>query len=107
MNLIHNNINLKTFVLLLLLLLIQSCGDKEGGSEFDYIYIKEVQVTSHQVSEITVDNFARLIKILFKAGENVSAVEIKLTLANGVSMVQPSTTTAVYDLRNEATFQLE
>lgn len=106
-NFIHNNIYSKTFLLLLLLLLFQSSGDKETDSEFDYIYIKEVQVTSHQVSEITVDNFARLIKILFKAGENVSAVEIKLTLANGVTMVQPSTTTAVYDLRNEATFRLE
>lgn len=101
------NAILKTMVLSLSLLILQGCSDKEGGSERDFIYITDVRLVSHQATEITVDNFTRTIEFLLKAGENVSSVEIELTLASGVTMIHPSTATAVYDLSTETTIRLE
>ncbi|MFA5650108.1 MAG: phosphodiester glycosidase family protein [Proteiniphilum sp.] len=107
MTLIDNSHLRKILLLPLLLLFLQGCSDKENSNENDFIYISEAQVISHQGAEITVDNFARIIKVFLKAGENISSVEIRLILANGVSMVQPSAPTAVYDLSTEVTIRMD
>jgi hypothetical protein len=88
-------------------LLLISCSTQEDGDELDFVYISEVKVVSPQVEEVKVDNFRKTIEILFERRTDLSAVELELTLAEGVRMVKPETVRAVYDLTRETVIQLE
>ena len=92
---------------LLCSLLLISCSTQEDGDEFDFVYISEVKVVSPQVEDVKVDNFRKTIEILFDSKADLSAVELELTLAENVRMVNPETVRAAYDLTRETVIQLE
>jgi len=73
----------------------------------DFKYITDVEVISHQAHNVKIDNFQRTIELLFERGGDLSKVELKLTLANGVEMVAPQMVTAMYDLTSVAEIRLK
>ena len=92
---------------LLCSLLLISCSTQEDGDKVDFVYISEVKVVSPQVEDVKVDNFRKTIEILFDSKADLSAVELELTLAENVRMVNPETVRAAYDLTRETVIQLE
>jgi len=91
---------------LLCSLLLISCSTQGDGDELDFVYINEVKVVSPQGEEVKVDNFRKTIEILFDSKADLSAVELELTLAENVRMVNPETVRATYDLTRETVIQL-
>ena len=79
-------------------LLFVRCSGNGEQLDVDFKYITEIDVLSHQVHGVKIDNFQRTVELLFERGGDLSKVELKLTLANGVEMVAPQTVTATYDL---------
>ncbi len=81
----------------LLLIALQRCGEPEGSSA-EYLYITGVEVLSHDAGDVKVDNMLKTIELLMDRGEDLTQVELKLSLAEGVQMAYPATATATYDL---------
>jgi len=102
--------NCRISILLLLFLtsfILYSCSDKEKEIANDFIYITKVDVFSHKTIDIKVDNFRRTIELLMELGEDISAVEMKLNLADNVKMINPLTVVAKYNLKNNPKILLE
>jgi exopolysaccharide biosynthesis protein len=93
----------KIFILLLSFITIFafSCEDKETSSEpFTYL-VKEVKVLNAETRQITIDNFAHSVFIEFGDEVDISNVEIQIKLAEGVSMVTPANSRAIFDFSRE------
>ncbi|HHU26077.1 MAG TPA: phosphodiester glycosidase family protein [Bacteroidales bacterium] len=97
----------KCILLISLALMLVRCGSNGEQPDVDVKYITSIDVLSHQVHNVKVDNFQRTIELLFERGEDLSRVELKLTLADGVDMVAPQTATATYDLTDVAEIRLK
>ena len=69
-------------------------------------YVLSVEVVNRQVKEVLIDNFIKKIEVVLDKGEDLTNVELKLTLGEGVSMVSPNNSTAVYNLENTSDIQL-
>ena len=102
--------NCRISILLLLFLtsfILYSCSDKEKEIADDFIYITKVDVISHKTIDIKVDNFRRTIELLMDLEEDISAVEMKLNLADNVKIINPLTVVAKYNLNNNPKILLE
>lgn len=88
------------FVFLLLSFTVfASCREKPDDIH-DYIISAE---TVLPVAEsVDVDNFAHQIVFEYQSSSDLSNVQIKLNLAEGVEMVEPAEAVAYYDLTSEA-----
>lgn len=86
----------------ILLLLPIACSQKQHENDFDFRYITDLEVVSPKAVKVSVDNFAKRITLLFERDKDLSKVTLKLTLANGVEMVDPATATATYDLSDKS-----
>lgn len=99
--------NHKLIILLILLLLLPGCSGEGNENEYDFIYIRDVEVISHKTSDVEVDNFRGIIELFMDTRVDISAVELRLTLGDDVKMVEPKTAIAVYDLNNKPVIQVE
>lgn len=93
----------KIFILLLSFITIfaYSCEHKEtSGEPFTYL-VKEVKVLNAETHQITIDNFAHSVFIEFGDEVDISNVEIQIKLAEGVSMVTPENSRAIFDFSRE------
>ncbi len=95
------------FSITILSWMLFSCSDKSKENEFDFRYVTNLEVLSHKVLDVKIDNFKKTVYLLFERGQDFSKVEIKLTLANNVEMVKPQTTTATYNLTDKTEIQLK
>lgn len=78
-----------------------SCEHKEtSGEPFTYL-VKEVKVLNAETHQITIDNFAHSVFIEFGDEVDISNVEIQIKLAEGVSMVTPENSRAIFDFSRE------
>ncbi len=82
------------------------CKEDHNG-DTDFIFITGVEVLSHEVRDVNVDNFSETIELLMERGQDLSEVELKLVLAEGVNMVQPESATAMYDLTDKPVIHVE
>lgn len=89
----------------LLSIFLMGCSDKKD--DLDLIYITNLEVLSHKVYDVKIDNISKTIDLLFEKGQDLSQVEIKLTLASDVEMVYPQTTIAIYDLTTKTEISLK
>mgnify|MGYP000923871839 CR=1 FL=1 len=89
----------KLFILLLPLITIFafSCEDKETSTEPVTYLVKEVEVLNAETRQITIDNFAHTVFIEFADGADISNVKIQIKLAEGISMITPENSTAIFD----------
>ncbi len=87
------------FILLLSLITIFafSCEHKETSGEPFSFLVEEVKVLNAETRQIKIDNFAHSVFIEFGDGVNISNVEIQIKLAEGVSMVTPENSRAIFD----------
>lgn len=83
-----------------------ACQEKSRPIDYNIDYIQSVEVISPQAEKVEFDNFARFITIDFPINTDINDVEIKITLAPGVSMENPGETTSRYDLTKEAKFEV-
>lgn len=97
----------KIILLTILSLLLVSCSGSEEQPDSDFRFITDIEVLSHKAHDVKIDNFQRKVELLFERGNDLSNVELKLSLANGVEMVTPKTTTATYNLTDVAEIQLK
>ncbi len=75
----------KLFLLMLsLILLFDSCAEKSHSVDYDFEYIRSVEVITPKSDEVKIDNFAKKITIWFPANTKVDAVEIKFNLGKDV-----------------------
>lgn len=95
------------YILLVVLLLASynSCSSKSKEIEINN-YILSLEVTNKQVRDVSIDNFAKEIIIELAKHESKNNVRIKLTLADGVSVIQPESVEADYDLNSTFTLIL-
>ncbi len=93
-------------LLTVLSLLFVSCSGNGEQPDADIKYITDVKVLSHKTHDVKIDNFRKVVELLFERGSDLSQVELKITLADGVEMVTPKTTTATYNLTDVAEIQL-
>lgn len=84
------------------------CGCKENSDpiNFDVTYIHSVEIISSQAFKTNIDNFAHFISIDFPKYTDVTHVEIKLALAQGVTMEEPKELLSHYDLTKDASFKV-
>jgi hypothetical protein len=74
-----------------LMAFIFSCGGRTDQLSVDQL-ILDVQVKNNlNAQNIVIDNFAHFISFDFGKGADISNVELKITLAEGVTMVSPTT----------------
>jgi len=87
------------FILLLSLITIFafSCEHKETSGEPFPFLVEEVKVLNAETRQIKIDNFAHSVFIEFGDGVDISNVEIQIKLAEGVSMVTPENSRAIFD----------
>lgn len=88
------------------LLMAYACKDKSKTIDLDTEYIKSAEIVSPEAVNVKVDNFAHFIAIDFPVHTDVTAVKIKLDLAQGVSMEYPKEKVFQYDLTKETTFKI-
>lgn len=69
---------------LLVSIFIYSCGEKESKVDYDFEYIKSIEVISPKADDVKVDNFAKKIAIKFPANSNIDAVKLKFNLGKDV-----------------------
>lgn len=104
--LIYKNV-ITRLTLLILSIIFSGCSVEENRSEYDIIYISNVEVLSHKTSEVKVDNLRGIIELFIESVVDVSAVEIKLTLADNAKLIEPQKATAVYDLNSNPIIRVE
>jgi len=95
-------IYIRIILLTVAIVLNYSCGGNDD--KFDDIseFILVADVTNKQTSNIVVDNTAKKITFDLAQTEKRTDVNIKLTLADGVSMISPVTPQADYNLTTAA-----
>lgn len=84
-----------------------SCGSSDPVDNQDFNYILSVETTNPKAEKVKVDNFANFIELDFEKQEDLSNVQIKLNLNTSVVMVQPTETTANYDLTKESSIKVK
>lgn len=92
---------------ILLSLILNSCSGSKKENDFNFKYIDNLEVLSHKSVDVKIDNFMKTIDLLFERGQDLSKVEMKLTLTDNVQMVKPQSTTATYNLTDKAEIQLK
>lgn len=91
----------------LLILFINACGNNDDGSNIViHNYVESVSILNKQAGNILLDNFINQISVELVEDQDLSDVQIKLDLAEGATMVSPSTAEAVYDLTTSAKFTI-
>ena len=101
------NIRRILFHTFLLSILLMGCSGEKEEDDLDFKYITNLEVLSHKVYDVKIDNFRKTIDLLFERGQDLSQVEIKLTLASHVEMVHPQTATAIYNLTGNTEISLK
>lgn len=76
-----------------------SCGEKNATNHQPIErLVHEVSSSNFQLKDIQIDNLARTITIGLPKGESLSAVELEFVIGNGIEMVFPSTSKAIFNL---------
>lgn len=94
-------------MLVFIIALFVGCGDSDAVTDIDYKYIESIEVISPEASSVKLDNFAHLVEIEFYENVNLSAVQLKVNLNEGVKMVSPSSATSTYDLTKDANLKVQ
>ena len=89
------------------ILLALSCKEKSSPIDLDEKYIEPVEVISPKAAKVQVDNFAHFITIDFAKGTDISKVNIKLNLTEGITMSDPKETTLTCDLTKEILLKVQ
>ena len=96
---------MKFFPILFFCGILSACGDGKSNLPTD-TFILSAEVKNKQTGEIKVDNLARTIDIELAKSESKKDVVVSLVLAEGVSMVSPTTKEAEYNLESVATIRV-
>ncbi len=88
-----------SLVVLLCTLVAASCGEKDDTLlPNESTGIESAESLSPEAESVAIDNFAHTITLEYAKGTDVSNVQIKLTLGEGVTMIEPVESTAFYNL---------
>jgi len=98
--------NRGSFVILLIICLLLTCGDSNSGAPLTDTFIISAEVKNKQTGEVKIDNLARTIDIELAKNDTKNNVVVNLVLAEGVTMISPATKEAEYNLENAATIRL-
>lgn len=96
---------LKTLSLLCCIFILSACGDDKEPISINYVLM--VRVTNLQADDIKIDTHSRTIFIKFAKGGDLSNVNVTLTLAKGVEMIEPSKPESIYDFTKPASVTLK
>ncbi|MEA5129162.1 MAG: phosphodiester glycosidase family protein [Proteiniphilum sp.] len=97
-----------SFILTALLVVFAGACDNDQNSKIDLSdHVVSVNILNKQAGEVTIDNFIHQVSIELVEDQDLSDVQISLTLQNGVTMVNPSTAEATYNLKTSPEFTIE
>lgn len=97
----------KSFVRVFLFLIVFSSCTEKPHRTYTQNLIEKVEVLSPEAENILVDNFAHQIVLDFAAPADISSVQIRLVLADGVELVQPAEALSYFDLTNKPVIKLK
>lgn len=97
------------FIILLISMLATTACAKESKDNPSYTneYIQAVEVLNKTAGKIAIDGFANMITIELKKDVDLTDVQIKLKLAEGVELVEPANLESVYNLTSVAYIKLK
>lgn len=91
----------------LLLIFTGACGDDNDSTIDLSDHIESVSILNKVAGNITIDNFIHQVSVELVEDQSLSDVQIKLTLKDGVTMVNPSSAEATYDLTASPKFTIK
>lgn len=98
---------LLTLGFIFIVLLVYSCSEKESNIDYDFEYIKSIEVISPNSEDIKIDNFAKKISIQFPYGTNIEHVKVKFNLGSGVELDGDIDVNAGFNLNDDYSLKLK
>ena len=96
------------FILTGLLIVFIGACDNDDHSKIDLSdHVESVNILNKGAGNITIDNFIHQVSVELVEDQDLSDVQIQLTLKNGVTMVNPSTAEATYNLKTSPKFTID
>jgi len=84
-----------------------SCGSSNNTPSTDNLIVDVKVLSPQNAQNIVIDNFAHFISIDFGKGADVSQVELEMTLADGVSLVSPTTLDTTFNFNQSPTITVK
>ncbi len=96
------------FLLVSLLLIFTGACDDDNDSKIDLSdHVESVNILNKEAGNITIDNFIHQVSVELVEDQDLSDVQIQLTLKSGVTLVNPSSAEATYDLTISPKFTIK